>query len=139
MDAVRRLLVPALATMLVAPSLALAGPPRLQLQSAKKCVALWNTSSPLGRRSVVLRLQPISALVVGAGVPIAPGSHCSVLVMMSNGSWYASQTPYEAGSVKWSPLKRIPDDTAAQYTLGGGPNPFAHAARVLRGGTLALT
>jgi hypothetical protein len=56
--------------------------------------------------------------------------------MMSNGSWYASQTPCKTGSVKWSPLKRIPDDTAAQYTLA---EPFVHAARVLRGGTLALT
>jgi hypothetical protein len=138
MDRVRRLLVPALAATLVAPSVALAGPPKLQLQSATKCVALWNRSSPLGHRSVVLRLQPISALVAGASVPIAPGSHCSVLVMMSNGSWYASQTPCKTGSVKWSPLKRIPDDTAAQYTLAGGTNPFVHAARVMRGGTLAL-
>lgn len=59
--------------------------------------------------------------------------------MMSNGTWYATETPCKTSRVNWLPLRRIPDDTASHYNLGGRPTPFAHAARVLRDGRLALT
>lgn len=129
-------LLPAAVT---APAVGALRPP-LRLQTAKKCVTLWNGSSPLARRSAVARLGPITAMVVGAGVPVIDAKpRCAVLVMVSNGSWYATQTSsLDRPRVTWSPLTRLAAGTAASYNIANGDHRVVRSARVLDSGKLRL-
>jgi hypothetical protein len=110
-------------------------------QTATKCVALWNDASPPARRSAVARLRPIMAMVAGAGVPrIDATPRCGVMVMASNGSWYATQTSSLAhAKVTWSPLTRLADaGTAQSYNLSNGDPRIVRFAHALPTGMLRL-
>jgi hypothetical protein len=102
----------------------------------------WNTFSPVASRSVVAGLRPIMAMAVGAGVPMVDATpRCSVLVMVSNGSGYATQTSsLEGRTVRWSSLRRLADaGTAASYNFANGDHRVVRSARVSRSGTLTLS
>jgi hypothetical protein len=125
---------PAPAAANVAP---LASPaPPLRLQTARKCVAIWNRYSPEAGRAIVARFHPIYALVVGLPVsPTGGTATCSVLLMMNNGSWYSTQTPCAPGAIEWTPLKRAPADAGSRYSTG---RPFSSEAIVRADGTMRL-
>ena len=124
----------ALAVAAVCASVATAAPP-LRLQHAQRCVALWNRSSPVALKSSVVQTGPITAMVVGTSVLLpGPALRCSLLLMMPNGTWYATETPTRAGAVRWSALRRLQDGAAARYT----GMPGTAMATVRSDGKLAL-
>lgn len=110
--------------------------PPMNLQNPKNCVSTWNRLSPPARQSAVAQLHPIAAMVVGTGV-LTPSSspRCALLVMKSNGSWYATETPTGTGSVQWSPLRHLQDGIAMEYITGG--KPISTQVRVLDTGKLS--
>ena len=127
----------------VAASVPAAGAARapVPFQTATRCVVLWNGSAPPAGRRAVVRLRPIMSMVVGTGVPVIDASpRCGVLVMTSNGSWYASQTSsLSRGPVTWSPLTRLADPgTAQSYNVANGDPRIMRFAHALPTGKLRL-
>lgn len=106
-----------------------------ELQTPQTCVRNWNTFSSLAAKMAVARRHPLRATVIGTGVLVVGAApRCSLLFMMSNGQWYATETPCKPGAIEWSPLTRLQDGLAATYEM-----PNTAIATVRSTGKIALS